>query len=721
MPVSTVKAYTFGDLLLRFVAPSDAPDKPGLQILPASLAKKVVTPREHLDEPCATALPARWLPVRAWEIEPLVRCTLRSDGLPAAFSAGRTLHGGAWAAWQLLEQKITRDGPLTTLTSSLSRFGGLAATHSVLHARGDRAVRIHTRITNASSGPVTLELASSFTLGGLTPFAARPEPGRLVVHRLRSCWSSEALVESRTLEALNLERSWVGHGVRAERFGQVGSMPCNGWMPFVAVEDTVAGVTWAARLSAIGSWQLELYRRGDQLSLTGGLADREFGHWSKTLRPGESLDLPETFLTAVAGGLDDAADALNATLQRHAPAGPASEKSLPVVFNEWCTSWGSPTHENLIALADRLKGSGVTYVVIDDGWAERPPEAVMQSNGDWKVNRTAFPGGLRATTDALRARGFIPGLWFEFEVVNLGSAAWAETAHQLHRDGRPLQIGPRRFWDFRDPWVHDYLMDKVAGRLRADGFGYLKVDYNDSIGLGADGAESLGEGLRAHLEGVRAFFERLRRELPDLVIENCSSGGHREEPGMIALTAMSSFSDAHETPDIPLLAADLQRVLPAPRNQIWAVLRHTDTADRLAYSLAATFLGRMCLSGDVHQLSAKQWSLVREAVDLHRATAAQLPKAVFRTTRAIGPSRTMPKGVQAVVRHVPGTKKALVIWHGFKNASAPLIVPLPPGRWRVVGQFAAHKPRVRGKVNSLTLRAPADWTGGVLNLSMCQS
>jgi len=33
----------------------------------------------------------------------------------------------------------------------------------------------------------------------------------------------------------------------------------------------------------------------------------------------------------------------------------------------------------------------------------------------------------------------------------------------------------------------------------------------------------------------------------------------------------------------------------------------------LIYSLAATFLGRMCLSGDAHELDAKQWAAVQRA------------------------------------------------------------------------------------------------------------
>ena len=33
-----------------------------------------------------------------------------------------------------------------------------------------------------------------------------------------------------------------------------------------------------------------------------------------------------------------------------AQAAPASEQDLPVICNEWCTSWGNPRHDNLIAI-----------------------------------------------------------------------------------------------------------------------------------------------------------------------------------------------------------------------------------------------------------------------------------------------------------------------------------------------------------------------------------
>ena len=38
---------------------------------------------------------------------------------------------------------------------------------------------------------------------------------------------------------------------------------------------------------------------------------------------------------------------------------------------------GHPNHENVIALADRLQGFAVKYLVIDDGWAERPTDLAV--------------------------------------------------------------------------------------------------------------------------------------------------------------------------------------------------------------------------------------------------------------------------------------------------------------------------------------------------------
>ena len=83
---------------------------------------------------------------------------------------------------------------------------------------------------------------------------------------------------------------------------------------------------------------------------------------------------------------------------------------------------------------------------------------------------------------------------------------------------------------------------------------------------------------------------------------------------MFEKTNMSSFSDAHETLSIPIIAANLHRVMLPRQNQVWAVLRPEDNLKRFAYILNSTFLGRMCISGDVDSLTDLQWQRVDESI-----------------------------------------------------------------------------------------------------------
>jgi alpha-galactosidase len=429
------------------------------------------------------------------------------------------------------------------------------------------------------------------------------------------------------------------------------------------------------------------------------------------VKPGESFITPEAYLTAVAGSLDDACHALLDGQRAVVPSLPSSEQSLPICFNEWCTSWGSPNHENIIAIARRLQGTGVRYIVIDDGWAQRPADISMQSNGDWIVDETKFPGGLKPTCDTLREMGFIPGIWFEFEIANPAAAAWAQDKHFVQRDGRPLRVGSRRFWDLNDPWAIDYLTTKVIDQLRDSGIGYLKVDYNDNLGLGCDHPDSLGEGLRRHIDGVHAFFRRIRSELPDLVIENCSSGGHRLEPSMQALTSMGSFSDAHEGVIIPIIARNLHRMILPRQSLIWAVLHRTDSAARLYYSLSSTFLGRVCLSGDIHDLDNEQMDIVRSALDLYPRLAEIIDHGTSSFFGDESLSYADPVGWQAVVR--VHRDQALVVVHGFDlpdSSTQELNLP-----WRAEILAAFHDEATSGAANSdiLLVHLPAGFHGGV--------
>jgi alpha-galactosidase len=332
-----------------------------------------------------------------------------------------------------------------------------------------------------------------------------------------------------------------------------------------------------------------------------------------------------------------------------------------------------------VALADRLQGTDTRYLVIDAGWYKATGNDWSSGHGDWQPSTTLFPAGLAATAAAIRGRGLIPGLWFEMETVGSQSTAFSFIDHLLQRDGLPVTVRERRFWDLNDPWAIDYLTRHVIDLLKECGFGYLKVDYNETLGLGSAHQDGLGEGLRQQVLGSYRFFEMIRARLPELVIENCASGGHRLEPSMLARTAMSSFSDAHELVEIPIIAANLHRLMLPRQSQIWAVLHPSDSDQRLIYSLAATFLGRMCLSGEIAALDAAQWELVLRAQRLYTRAAPIIKHGRSRRLGEMGESWRHPRGWQAIVRESADGLAALVVVHTFAGAPADLEVPLPPG------------------------------------------
>lgn len=296
---------------------------------------------------------------------------------------------------------------------------------------------------------------------------------------------------------------------------------------------------------------------------------------------------------------------------------PESEQDLPIVFNEYCTTWGNPSHENICEIVDAIKGKGFKYFVIDCGWYKENGIPWDIGMGDYEVSSELFPDGMEKTVQVIKDAGMIPGIWFEIENVGSASRAYHLTEHLLHKDNVVLTTYFRRFWDMQDPWVDEYLTDKVIGTLKKYGFGYMKIDYNETIGIGCDGAESPGEALRKNMEATVLFIEKVKEEVPGIVLENCASGGHRLEPKMMSVMSMASFSDAHECEEIPIIAANLHRVIHPTQSQIWAVIRQDDSLKRIAYSISNTFLGRMCISGDVTQLAPEKWNLIEQGISFY--------------------------------------------------------------------------------------------------------
>lgn len=647
--------FVFSDILVQYFIDEDS--KVGFEILPVALKEKAGAKKNYI-------------------IDSIVQAYIRGDDFSGGFANGHTMRNGQSTSELKYDSQKTenRDG-CHIVTTILKNDRGHYATHILRYTDGLKAFEVKTVFSNKSEDPIDLEMLSSFSMGGLTSFADGEASEQLNIHRIRSCWSNEGRLTTETVEDLQLEPSWSQHGVRVEKFGQIGSMPVRKYFPFVAVEDTVAGVIWATQLACASSWQMELYRKDDALCISGGLADYDFGHWMKTLMPGEEFVTPSAFLTVGCGSIDEVSQRLLTIQREHFNRINKFEK-LPVLFNEFCTTWGYPSHDNIKKILNIIKDKGVDIFVIDAGWSADKVNGWDTTVGDWIVSPDLFPQGLNETVRMIKEAGMLPGIWFEFENCCQKAKAYNNEEHLLKRNGKVITSGVRRFWDMSDSWVNDYLYEKVILMLKQYGFKYLKVDYNETIGIGCDGYESLGEGLRQRVRATQSFFRRIREEIPDIIIENCSSGGHRLEPSMMAICDMASFSDAHECEEIPIIAANLHRVINPCQSQIWAVLRKTDSIKRVVYSIVSTFLGVMCLSGDVYDLNKEQWDSIEEGISFYNSVSDIIINGLTMFYGTDIKSYRNPKGWQGIVRRSADNKEALVIIHSF-NGEFPADIEIP--------------------------------------------
>lgn len=607
-------------------------------------------------------------------------------------------------------QEAVKDGNSVKIITLLRSEEGYAIKHTVTSHKGYNAFTVNTEFINESDRIFTLEMLSSFSLDNLSPMHDDDAPNMYSLHRFRGGWSMEGKHICDDIEELSLEKAWIGAFPETEKFGSLGAYPTERFFPIASFEDKEYNIYWTAQLAHNATWQMELSRYGDTMSLSGGGADCEFGRWHKDVAPNESFSAPEAYISAVCGDIFEACRSITALgeIKRRE----YGEKGLPVGFNEWCTSWGDPTQDKLLAYADILKDKGVKYVVIDAGWSKDGRN--QSGNGEWFVNTDRFPD-MKGMCGKIREMGMIPGIWMEFEVTTEGSPVFDSKYDDLHLKRNGIVInngGGRTFWDFRRKEVIDYLTERVIGMLKENGFGYLKVDYNANLGTGCDGAESPGEGLRQHEEQVREFFKKIKKEIPDIVIENCASGGHRLEPSMMAASGVSSFSDAHEAIEIPYIAANLHNLMLPAQSLVWAVIHEDDKPQRIAYSIAAAFLGRICLSGDIDKLSYEQWDILKAAFEFYNSCEDIIVNGITRIYGNRGRNTRYPTGTQVVIRKTDN--EMMIVIHKYKNSGEEMTVNIDRG-FKVSEEFFADN-MAEIKDGKLIIKKASDFSACALKL-----
>ena len=641
------KFYNLGDIAVCFITVDGVTET---VFVPADMTDRLN------DEKLAGLSPLGWM----ISPETQVHIALSGDGISNDFSPGNTLRNSDTAfSLKFKGAKYEEQSGKQILIAAFENDKGLVA-RQVYSCTGAGYLETYTELENRGDN-VIVEALPSFNMARISPFERFDDPNDIVIHRLLSNWSGEGKLYSVSAADIAFEASWSGLGVRTMRISQTGTMPARGYLPFISVEDKKNGVCWAAETEAPASWTIEAVFRNNAISVGGGRGDFLSAHWRKTLKTGETEKTNKAYLTVTKGSLENAA----ARLARHFDDTDEIkdvERDLPVLYNEYCYTWGKPEAKTLEKMLPEIAALGCKYFVIDDGWFYNVYNDKRYVIGDWNVNKEYYPEGLKAFADKVRSYGMIPGVWYEFEGVSEHSDVYRDHPDWLlTRDGKIINNGGRAFLDFRKEEVLNYLREKVIKNLVNCGIGYMKVDYNSNTGFGADGAESYGEAIRQHIDAVLAFFEEIKRSVPSLLHEICTSGGMRHEPRFLSLGDMCSFSDAHENAGGVPVAMNLHRFIPPRKLQIWATIRDDYNADDVKFTVAKAMLGRICFSGNLGNKPQEIIDILKESVSFYEKLKPTIANGETITIENGGISTYLfTKGSPYLVRRSADGKKKIV-------------------------------------------------------------
>jgi alpha-galactosidase len=159
------------------------------------------------------------------------------------------------------------------------------------------------------------------------------------------------------------------------------------------------------------------------------------------------------------------------------------------------------------------------------GWDKENGEW-PQNVGNWTIDKERFPNGFKPVSDAAHAAGAKLMVWFEPERVQKGTQIYNEHPKWL----QSLPNSDSYLYDLGNPDARLWLTNYFTDFFKKEGVDYYRQDFNfDPMPYWKknDSPDRVGISEAKYIEGLYAFWDSLLVRFPNMIIDNCASGGRR--------------------------------------------------------------------------------------------------------------------------------------------------------------------------------------------------
>ena len=209
-----------------------------------------------------------------------------------------------------------------------------------------------------------------------------------------------------------------------------------------------------------------------------------------------------------------------------------------------CNEHTCTTESYAIALIDRYQQFNIVPEVfwIDAGWY--PNQGSWVNTGSWVVNKENFPNGLKPVSDAAHQVGAKFLLWFEPERVRKGTLLDTEHSEWLMGDTNSVT----KLLNLGNKDALNWLTNHISDMITKEGIDIYRQDFNmDPMPYWekSDQPQRIGISEIRHIEGLYAYWDSLLVRFPNLIIDNCASGGRRIDLETVSRSSPLWRTDFH--------------------------------------------------------------------------------------------------------------------------------------------------------------------------------
>ncbi|WP_051978310.1 alpha-galactosidase [Edaphobacter aggregans] len=554
-------------------------------------------------------------------------------------------------------------------------------------------VRRSAEVSNRTGTPFTIEQVASGTYH-------LPRATNYQLHYVTGRWAGEWDLQQQPIHG--------GKTVLESRRGTTGSQN-NPWIMInhASDHDEDQGDVWFAALGWSGSWQIAIVQDAVKgVRVTAGPNAFDFSYY---LKNGETFQTPYFYGGFSDRGVGGASRLLHRfevdSLLPHAP----HPKLRPVLYNSWEATTFNVDETGQMALAEKAADIGVERFVMDDGWFGRR-NSDHAGLGDWTVNPTKFPHGLKPLIDKVHSLHMDFGLWVEPEMVNPDSDLYRKHPEWvLNFKGRPRTEGRNQLvLNLAREDVHDYVLQVLDKLLNDNDIAFLKWDYNRNWSEPGSPAAPAEQQKNVYVNFTRSYYDilqKLREKHPNLEIESCSGGGSRVDLGVMHLTDEVWPSDNTDAYDRLLLQEGFTYAYTPAVMMAWVTESPTWVNQRslsLDYRFLSAMQGSLGVGANLNKWTQEDFAAARKMIETYKSIRETVQRGDL--YRLMSPR----EGEQSVTESVSRDGKQAVTF-AFLHSSSQLY-PFPRIYLRGLDENATYTLRVaHGTMRDDT---PQQATGG---------